>query len=193
MTPHRRRIVRFALGLIPPFIVAVALYPRILPVYQRTVLLVANAVLAILSPVAEVRAAPSARWQILVHATSTSRPATYTLGIANIGMLAFFQLVAVSALLLATPVRARERLRLFALGVLLMFGLHVLCVAGCAYGMALISDPKSVVFRSLPIVLGPFASGLAVAVWAVLTWRFWLGSFEPEAEGVRSLRRARRS
>ena len=69
-----------------------------------------------------------------------------------------------------------------------MFALHVVCVAGCAYGMALIADPKSAVFRSLPIVLGPFASGLAVAVWAILTWRFWLGTFEPAVENVRSLR-----
>lgn len=169
MTSHRRRIASFALGLIPPFIAGVWLYPRILPGYQRAVLSAANATLAFLSPVAAVRAVPGGRWQILAG------PASYTLGVANIGLLAFFQLVAVSALLLATPVRVRERLRLFALGVLLMFGLHVVCVAGCAYGMALISDPKSAVFRSLPIVLGPFASGLAVAVWAILTWRFWLG------------------
>ncbi len=179
MNLRRREILIFALGFIPPLVVAVLLYPTILPAYQRAVLATVNMSLKLLSPLAEVRAVLTGRWQILVHSAHAGRVMTYTLGSANIGLLTFFQLVVLSALLLATPVKIKERLRLLACGIGLMFCLHVLCVAGCAYGMALIDNSKSVIFRSLPIVLGPFASGLAVVAWSVLTWRYWLASSEP--------------
>ncbi len=179
MNLQRRRVLAFALAFIPPFVVAVWLYPSILPTYQRAVLASVNSFLAILSPVAEIRAVLAGRWQILVHRPNASGIVTYTLGSANIGLLTFFQLVVLSALLLATPVKLKERLRLFAYGIGVMFVFHLLCIAGCAYGMALIDNSKNVTFRSLPIILGPFASGLAVIVWSLLTWRYWLAA--PEA------------
>lgn len=179
MRPHHRRLAFFASGFIPLLVGAAWLYPSILPPYQRVVLGTVNAVLATLSPVAEVRAVLEGRWQVLVHRVHTGRIATYTLGGTNIGLSTFFQLVVLAALLLATPVSLKERLRLLCRGIGLMFAFHVLCVAGCAYGMALVDDSKSAVFRSLPIILGPFASGLAAVVWSLLTWRYWLAEPAP--------------
>lgn len=192
MSPRARKVLAFALGFVPPFVIAVLLYPWILPGYQRAVLAVVNACLSLLPPVAEVRAVGAGRWDILVHSWHAKRVVTYGLKSPNIGLLTFSQVVVVSALLLATPVNVKERLRLFALGVVLMFCLHVLCVAGCAYGMALIDDSKNVVFRSLPIILGPFASGLAVVVWGVLTWSYWLGG-DREVRGPAAKREFRRA
>jgi hypothetical protein len=184
-------VLAFVLGFVPPFVIAVLLYPRILPVYQRAVLAVTNAFLAMLSPAAEVRAVRSGRWEILVDSWHAKRVVTYALQSPNIGLLAFFQVVVLSALLLATPVGVKARLRLLAYGVGLMFILHVACIAGCGYGMALIDDSKSVVFRSLPMILGPFASGLAVVVWGFLTWSYWLGPIEQPAVRPRNRPRPR--
>jgi hypothetical protein len=142
------------------------------------VLAAVNAFLASLSPVAEVRTLVTGRWEILVYAPHGDSGVAYTLGSANTGALAFFQLVVLSALLLATPVGVKERLRLLAGGIGLMFFFHVLCVAGCVYGIALIGNPRNFVAQSLPIVLGPFASGLAVVVWGLLTWRYWLAPID---------------
>jgi len=173
MNRRRRSILVFALQFVPPFVIAVLLYPFILPAYQRAVLATANTVLAWLSPHGEIHAVPSGTWQVLVHGPSQRHPGTYLLKSANIGLLTFFQLVVLSALLLATPARWPQRLRLLSCGIAVMFGLHTLCVSGCVYGMAVIDDARSLTFRSLPIVLGPFASGLAVVVWIALTWPYW--------------------
>lgn len=193
MSLQQRRVLVFALGFFPPFVVAACMYQSILPTYQGMVLAVVNAFLGLLSPTAEVHAVLTGRWQILVHRAHVEAAATYTLGSANIGLLTFFQLVVVSALLLATPVRLTERLRLLVCGIGLMFCLHVLCVAGCAYGMAVVGKPASPVFRSLPIILGPFASGLAVVAWSLLTWRYWLAPAAPAGEPNPGKRTARQT
>lgn len=178
MNARRLRVLLFALGFVPPFGIAVWLYPRILPTYQRAVLAAVNTCLGILSPVTEVRTLLTGRWEILVYRTHAESGVAYTLGSAHTGLLAFFQLVVLSALLVATPVGVKERFRLLACGIGLMFCFHVLCVAGCAYGIALIDNPRNAVAQSLPIVLGPFASGLAVVVWGLLTWRYWLAPID---------------
>lgn len=178
MTAERRRILRFALAFLPAFVAAACLYPLILPAYQRGVFAAVNTLLSSLNPVSEIRAVPAGQWQVLVHRAEAARVATYTLKSDNLALLSFFQLAMLSALLLATPVRVRERLRLWVSGIGLMFGLHVLCVAGCVYGMALVDNPKGLIFKSLPIILGPFASGLAVAAWGLLTWKYWLTPLE---------------
>jgi len=180
-----RSVWIFALGFVPPFMVAVWLYPSVLPGYQRAVFAAVNSILGVLSPLAEVRADLTGQWRILVHRPPTDHVVTYALRNANIGLLTFFQQVVLSALLLATPVGLKQRLRLLASGVGVMFCLHVSCVAGCAYGMAFIDNAKSPVFRSLPIILGPFASGLAVVAWSTLTWRYWLAPMAPATTSKR--------
>src|SRR5260221_2291559 len=158
MTEERRRVLRFALAFLPAFVIAACLYPAILPAYQQGVFATVNTLLASLTPLSEIRAVLAGQWQILVHRAHGGRVVSYTLASENLGLLSFFQLVTLSALLLATPVKARERVRLCALGIGLMYVLHVLCVAGCAYGMALVDNPKRLGFKSLPIILCPFAS-----------------------------------
>jgi hypothetical protein len=175
MKRRAHRVAAFALGFFPPFAIAVWLYPTILPLYQRVVLGAVNAILSSLSPLAEVRAVAAERWEFLIHRGSAVGVATYAApGGENVGLLTFFHLVVLSAMLLATPLGLIQRLRLWAIGVGLMLGAHVFCVAGCAYGLAVIGDPGRFLFQALPILVGPLATASAIVIWGSLTWRYWL-------------------
>lgn len=187
MIPGLRRVFSFALGFFPPFLILVWIYPKILPVYQHAVLLASNGCLALVTPRSHVRIAPRDRWQVLVERPNSAHWASYDIG--NVSLLTFLGLIVVIPLLLATPVRLLERLRLLAFGIPLIVLVHVASVTVCTYLIGFIDDPKSYVMRSLPASLGPFGVGFAVLVWGLLTWRYWLA---PPAREVAHRRRTPR-
>lgn len=172
MNLDRRKVVLFGLQFIPPFVLLACVYSWIRPVYQAMVLGAANALLSRLAPLTEVRILQDGVWR--VQLTRPDLEASFHIGGNEHSLVLFLSLLILPPLLLATPVRVGERLRLLTLGVVLLFVAHVVSVSACVYGMGLVNDPNSFVFRSLPKVLRLSSQGIAVSLWGLLTWRYWL-------------------
>jgi hypothetical protein len=168
--PHR--VLRFSRDFLAAFVVLVVLYPWMLRSYERMVLGTANAVLAFLAPEAQIRIASDARW--MVDVLSANPHWGFTLGTARLGLLIYINLILLPALLVATPIRFRERLGLLARGVPILFGVHVASLIVCVHGMSCVChDPASGTCQNLPGILTPGGQGMAVIVWGFLTWRYW--------------------
>ena len=163
----------FGAQFLPVFAGLLLIYSWILPPYESGVVACANSALGYLSPLASIRVMSVGRWR--VHMETPELAADFTVGGDHHATLLFLNLIILPALLFATPARLMARLRLVAMGVALLFVLHVLTVAGCVYGMSVINEPKSLVFRSLPRILRLSGQGLAIALWGALTWRYWFG------------------
>ena len=173
MNPGQRRALLFGAQFLPAFAVLLFLYSWILPPYESAVVGCANAILSRLSPVTALHVEAGGRWR--VHLERPDLEANFGIGSEHHATLLFLNLIVLPALLAATPVGARTRLRLVVTGIAILFALHVVFVAGCVYGMGVLNDPKSLVFRSLPRILRLSGQGLTVGLWGALTWRFWFG------------------
>ena len=183
MSPQRRRILLFAAQFLLVFSALATLYSRVLPVYEKLVISVANFLLANLSPLARIVLEPSGQW----HADLEHGARKWSVGIGSsehAGLL-FLNLIILPALLLATPVRTRERIRLLGKGLTLLVGIHVLSVSACVYGLGLLEHPGGFLGSSLPSALRLGAQGVSIALWGLLTWRYWFPDTLSATKGAR--------
>jgi hypothetical protein len=165
-----RKIAVFSAQFVVLFAGFLLIYPALLPAYNSIALALANAVLSQLPLPMYVRAAPDNSWQIY---RLPSQKLYFTLE-ADYLNLVYLNLALLPALLLATPIPYRQRLKLWGWGMLILVGVHALSVVAIVRSEVCVHyDPDNL---GCNVVEGLFGIGgqlFAVAIWGLLTWRYW--------------------
>lgn len=153
----------FAVFLVP--------YSRGLAGYHRFVVTVTNPLLRRLDPPLHITTEAGGGWTIdRIRAGGQRQPFRHVERQAV--HLIYASLVLLPALLLATPAPIRVRAKLVAQGLLLLVVVHVLTMLGLAHSY-LRFETGGFGWRWLRWVLGRGSQILAVALWALLSWRYW--------------------
>ena len=174
MQPRLRRSVVFAETFVHLFLVLLWLYPKALPVYQRTTTGAANPVLRAMGPPYEIALDAEGNWIASRVMDDGTREPHYRAAASDRHLL-YLNLALLPALLLATPIDLVSRLRLLGWGVVLLFAFHVameislLRVARC-----LDLDPGNRLCAWVWANLRIAGQSFAVLQWSLLTWRHWL-------------------
>lgn len=169
-----RRVLAFGLGFVPAFLILLLLYLEVLPWYRTVPEGLANSLLGQTSPPSRIEPLPGGGWQAFVEA-GTKQQRAFVQWQPFVVHLLFLNLALVPALLLATPVPIPERLRLLAWAIPLLLAVQTLSLIALVRGqLCLVSSPGS--FPCLWLLRSVYASGQlsAAALWALLTWRYWL-------------------
>jgi len=174
-----RRVARFALLFVPLFAACLWLYVQVLPRYEAAVIGLANAATARLAHPTRIEVRPDGQWQSWVFTPEQGRH-PLELWPRSTAYLITLSLAVLPALILATPIPAGTRWRLVALGLAAIFAVHVACTIGLMRGaLCLRERPGS--FACLCLLRLVYTSGqlLGAAVWAILTWKYWLPGSAP--------------
>ena len=188
MNPSLRKVLLFGVQFLPIFAVFLWLYPEVVPEYQRVVVTCANVVLDNLNPSMSIHINPQGGWEF---ALSGPAGRAFKAGIGDL-TLAYLNLALLPALLLATPVAWRQRLQMLGWGCLLLFALHVLsAVVIVRVTLCLHYDRENLFCKSLLVLFATGGQVFGVALWALLTWRYWLPSSVTLPSGAASTTVAR--
>jgi len=172
MRPARRDAIRFVLLALPLLAVCLGLYAALIQPYESAVVRVANLGLARLSRPFLLEVDPGGALAMYALTSdgarrlSTPRPH----GV-------FLSLALVPTLLLATPAPLRDRLRWLLVSAPLVFASHVVAVLVLYRAhLVLRDDPGSLPYEVLFGLAVRSGQLVTLALWALFTWRFWLGS-----------------
>lgn len=170
----RRKILLFVLQFIPIFALCLWLYPHVLPVVQRVVVAGIDVGLHQVDPEMRIELTDDHGWQTYQINPDGSefkywyRPGKYL-------NLMFLGVALLPALLLATPVKLLDRLRLTGVGMLLL----VLAYIPAGYTLVLsmrclYNDPESGFCMWTKTTGNIFGQLISVAIWALLSWHVWI-------------------
>ena len=173
-------------GFVARFVVVVvagaALWPWVVPPWQRAVAAVANPLLA---PTTRI-VLPAGGGQSYLHRRGAGDEVE-TVGFDRTGLaLQTLGLVLLPALMLATPPALRRRLGLLAPGLVLLFAVQVAAalawapVARCLNGDP--DDPWCGWAFGLLVASGQLS---AVAIWGAATWRSWIAAALPPSRDTK--------
>ncbi len=177
MTSGLRRIAVFGLLFVPSFVVFLAVYLAIFPVYDQVVVASANFVTKQFAHPTHLVVLERGGWQAFVFIPERGQQPMRD-WFAGTAHLIYLSLVTLPALLLATPVPWRKRLGWLALGLPLAFISHVLSAILLTRGTHCLQQAPGT-FSCLWALRVAYTSGqlFAAAFWIPLTWRHW---FPPE-------------
>lgn len=189
MNPDLRRVGLFALHFAILFPLFLWLYGRALPSYQELVVGLANPVLGSLSPGMHLALEPDGGWKASLLSPTGEATPLYGMHPDALDVL-YLNLALVPALLLATPLPPAARLRLLAVGLLLLVGFHVLTVTGLVRTWwCLHLDPQRFLCQWIRGGLKVSGQLFGILEWALLTWGTWLPaapSAAPRGEAARA-------
>ena len=165
--------MRAALLFLPLVILFSLLYLAVKPHYEPAVQWLANQVTTRMSPPTWIDSNDQGRWRC--HVTTPSQPdrIVYRWNL-SLPHLVLLSLALVPALTLASPTSWRNRLKVTALGLLLVVLGHVFVMGALTRSMWCLSQsPRN--FFCLSMLRMLYVSGqlFAVAIWGLLTWRYW--------------------
>jgi hypothetical protein len=169
---NRRKVLRFGLWFVPLFLVFLLLYQWIMPIYQEGVLAVVNPYLGSLSPALRLDA--DSRGDLSAYTPLPGGKRKDFFYEKYRPWPIYLNLVLLPALVLATPVRLEKRIRLLAIGMVLLFfwnALSMICLFRTQ--LCLMQNPESFVcswLKGLAMTSGQIGSVLG---WAALTWGYW--------------------
>ena len=168
-----RKILFFGLQFVPLFLVCIWIYLTVQPIYLQFVIATANTVTQRLDPPTHVESGGT-RMQSFVFTAERGQRTLRTWS-PKMGHLILLSLALLPALLLATPAPFLKRFQLLGIGLVLMFLGNVLAMIGLTRGYYGLREAPGTfywlwVFRSVN-ASGQFCSA---AIWALLTWRYWL-------------------
>ena len=169
-----RTALLFGAQFVPIFLVLLWLYPRVLPHYQVLPVGVANFVMQGLSTPTRIEVTEAGGWQSYFPNGQGGEQNFWSFEEFVIHLV-YLNLALLPALVLATPVPWRERLRMLGLallGLVLVHALTLVILVRAYLGLYL--DPGN--FFDLWLLRVAYTSGqiFAAVLWALLTWRFWL-------------------
>jgi len=165
-----RKLLVFLAQFVVFFAVFLLLYPVLLPVYNGLALSLANIVLAHASPPMYIQTTADHSW--VVYRLSEKRP-LFTLE-GNYLSLIYLNLALLPALILATPLLLQQRLKLLGWGMALLLGAHALSAIALTHAEICVHfDPDNVGCNVVEGIFGTGGQLFAVALWGLLTWRYW--------------------
>ena len=174
MRAELRRVTGFALRFVPTFLILVGAYLLLLPWYRSLPEAVANSVMEHFDPATRIDSLATGGWQAYRQSSSGDERAFISWQPFVVHLL-FLNLALLPALVFATPLPMHRRLRLVAWSVPLLLLVQVLALTGLVRGQLCLQGlPDS--FLCLWLLRLVYASGQlsSAALWALLTWRFWL-------------------
>jgi hypothetical protein len=176
MSAALRRLLLFGLQFVPLFLLFLGLYVKLLPRYEPLVRGAANAITGRMTPPTQLQLEPPGGWRYTVFTPEQGLQGRMRWGHDTPHKI-LISLALLPALLLATPAPVTTRLRLVALGLPLLFGVHVLSVVGLMRGTEHLRNAPGT-FYWLWILRGVYASGqlFAAALWLLLSWRWWFSA-----------------
>lgn len=172
----RRKILLFIVQFIPIFALSLWLYPRVLPAVQWVVVPAVDIGLHQLDPPMRMELTDDGGWQTYQINPDGSefrywyRPGLYL-------NLMFLGVALLPALLLATPVKLTDRLRLTGIGIVLLVLLYI--PAGYMLVLSvrcLVNDPGSALCMWTKTTANIYGQLISIAVWALLSWHVWVPS-----------------
>ena len=181
--PRVRVIGRFTLLFAGWLTLFIVIYPFLLPTYERLVLTFVNPLSMTFDPPVEYRVAEQATLDMFVI-NPQGRALDLKRGYEPWAI--FLSLPLFPALMLATPLAWKVRLKRLGLGMAALFAIHGLALIGLVRGtvctqIAERAGDSAPVFCTwmigLSLTSGQFGAFL---VWAAATWAFWLTSWEGE-------------
>lgn len=177
-----RTVLRFVLMFIPLFIGCLLLYTQFMKVYHPAALGVANAIMEHLDPPTRMQMNDWGGWRALV--IEGGYPVKFTDWLPWQRHLHFLSLALVPALILATPAPWPARFRLLAIAIPVLFIVHSLTIVGIVRTQyCTMMDPFNFGCRWLRRVVNTSGQLFGAGLWAVLTWRYWLGKKrQPESK-----------
>lgn len=174
----RRRILLFLLQFIPLFALCLWAYPRVLPGYQKLVLAAVDFGLHRMDPPMRIEVLPDGGWRTFLLEPEGGESMYWSRPGANLTLF-YLSLALLPAMLLATPVALLRRLRMLAVGALLLYLLHVVAGIGLVGTIrCLASDPDSTVCKWGKTVCNTYGQFATVVIWGLLTWDVWLPRLE---------------
>ena len=179
-SPARRAAVRkvllFVLAFVPLFLALLWLYPRVLPYYQAVPVAVANFVMEGLPTPTRIEVTEEGGWQSWFPDGQGGETGFWKWE-EFVVHLVYLNLALLPALVLATPMPWRERLKLLGIAMAALVAVHALTLILLVRGyLGLYHSPES--FFHLWLLRIAYASGqiFAAVLWALLTWRFWFAA-----------------
>ncbi len=179
--PVRRRVLTFALQLVPAFVLFLWLYDKILPAYERLVLPAVNLLLRLVSTPLLIRQAEGGDdLRAFVLGGPGQEPAWLVTMHTPEGI--FLSLIVAPTLLLATPVSLRRRAVLLLLGIVLLYVVHVASIATMFTQLYLYNQSQLGSASSWFYALTQNSGQIGAAViWLLLTASYWF----PPRRGLR--------
>ena len=175
MNPNLRKILTFALLCIPLFLLFFLIYVWIWPVYHPFVTGAANLVTERMSPPTylELKTEDNGGWRSYVFTPEEGLEFIRSWSNTTAHLI-YLSLVALPALLLATPAPFKDRLQLLALSVPLMFLGHVGSLVALTRTTHCLTEAPGT-YSCLIVLRFAYSSGqlLAGTFWVLLTWRYW--------------------
>ncbi len=174
-----RKVALFTVQLVPLFVLFGFLYGKILPAYERLVLPAANLGLRLFSVPLEIRQAPESD-ALTAFVLSAGVPPR-SLVTHETPEAVFLSLILLPALLLATPVGVRSRLKLLLAGAGLLYVIHAGSLV-MLFSQLWRHSEHNVDAISAWLYVVSLNSGQigAVMVWAFLTGGYWLSITRPK-------------
>jgi hypothetical protein len=158
---------------VPLFILCFALYLAILPTYQCVLLATSNAVTLRMDPATELVQRADGGWRGFVFSPEAGRKEMRGWDTTTVHLV-LLSLVALPALLLATPAPLVTRFRLMLVSLPLIFTIHVLGLIVLTRAILCLREAPGT-FHCLWALRLVYTSGQlsAAALWVLLTWRYW--------------------
>ncbi len=160
----------FVLLALPLLAVCLGFYAVLIQRYESAVARVANLALARLSRPFLLEVDPDGT--LALYAITSDGARKLTTPRAH-GI--YLSLALLPALVLATPVPLRDRLRWLLFSMPLLFASHVLAVLAMYWAYLVLRDePRNLPYEVLYGLSVRSGQLIAVALWALFTWRFWI-------------------
>ncbi len=169
-----RKGLIFTLQFVLLFFAFLWLYTETRPAYHMAVLNGTNPLLERFSPPMQIEIGPQ-EWRVYILTANGEWLLLFTIP-SDYLELFYFSIVFLPALILATPLGFGRRLLLLSWGLPLLFIVHVLSTAGyfraefCFY-----LNPDNFLCNWLASFLSTGNQVFAIAIWGLLTWRYWFG------------------
>ena len=173
MPPLARRLLLFGLQFFGLLIVVLLLYPVVLPWYERLVVVPANLLLKGMFPPVVFEVLDGGKLDAYIRHPSGGRIDFMTKAYEPYTI--FISLPLFPALLLATPLPWKRRLRALGYGMLGVFALQLLSlVVSVRTTLCLQENPEAFLcswFYGLSLSSGQLG---AILIWSLCTWSYWL-------------------
>lgn len=170
MRLRARKLLLFIAQFFIFFAAFLLIYPILLPIYNGLALSLANIALTRSSTPLYIQAANDHSW--VVYRLPERRP-LFTLEGSHLSLI-YLNLALLPALILATPVPFQQRLKLLGWGMLVLLGVHALSAITITHAeICVYHDPDNVGCNVVEGIFGTGGQLFAVALWGLLTWRYW--------------------
>ena len=172
-----RALLSFVLTFMVVFALCLAIFPSVMKFYQPAVFGPANLILSWMDPPTRIEITDNGEWRAFNMERGFKR--AWQRWKSWVKYLHFLSLPLLPALLLATPAPWRDRLRLLAIAVPLLYIVHVLTVVGIVRGhYCLLLDQlrgRSELSCILMVrVVNTSGQLFGAGLWLLLTWRYWI-------------------